>query len=139
MKNSQLVSSSLYKSDNYSENIFAATSRSQYGRFVFLLTVTKLLTNYFDSEHDKTAKVIVGEIQDLLNGTTFKSALYEDSEYQKLVTPPEKKASVELPENNQLTDQSTEQSYFPYIGYGVGTLALGVIGIIAFTFSRGKK
>lgn len=129
---SNLVTISI--SEKSSSNIFSTTSSTQYGRFVFLLAVTKSLTKYFDTENGEIAKKLVNEIQILLDDETFKIALFEDSNYQTLVMFQEETKSDAKAEK-----QVKSQSFLPYIGYGLGTLVIGGVAMIALSFSREKK
>lgn len=125
-----VISTSL--SDKSSTNIFSVVAKNAYGKFVFLLTVTKLLTNYFNTEHGETAKLFVQEILSMLDDTTFKTNLYEDQDYLKLVT------RVEVPKLEQEHIKEQNAKPIQYWQYGMGTLVLSGIGLLAFTLAKKK-
>lgn len=124
---SNLVTSSLLEKS--ASNIFKTTTPSSYDKFTFLLMITKILTSHFEGEHTETAKLIVNEIQIMLEDLNFKKNLYEDPEYIKLVS------------NKQLSEQENEKlsQFSSYWKYGVGTLLFGGIGFFSIAFLKSFK
>lgn len=135
---SNLISTSL--SEKSSTNIFSVVAKNAYGKFIFLLTVTKLLTRYFELENGETAKLFVQEIQTLLDDTTFKTSLYEDQDYLKLVTPPDTQNSVsELEHEKETSVEPVVTQPTSYWQYGLGTLVLSGVGLLALTLVKSKR
>jgi hypothetical protein len=128
-----LVSNSI--SNKSSELIFSTESSTSYGKFIFLLTTLKVLTTYLKSDQKEIAEKLIIEIQNTLDDENFKNGLFNDQEYKNLVF---EKKQIENNVDVTQTQNKTSPYYAQYLNYGVGTLILGGIGLVAFSFAKRK-
>lgn len=119
-----LVSISL--NEKTTENIFASGSSTPYGKFIFLLTLIKILTTHFNSnENGEIAQSFIREIQTTLDDENFMTTLFAEPEYKKLI------------EQNLNHVEKNKYEYLPIMGYV--SVSVVSIALLAFTALKFKK